>query len=134
MAKKHRDIDKTADEIVEALPEDVKKLLEETVEETDTSDEFIRMFMVGDCPVCGSGNTRDCDDTPIEDISLGICLDCSALWCLECGEVLKHGQTMCEHWQICNECEFDIKAECDIPISDCSIIQEWLRKRRRTLT
>ena len=87
--------------------------------------DFFRIMMVGDCPKCGGENTRDCEDSPLGDITVGFCLDCYIIWCLECGEIFKENQTICVHWEICDKCKFSTDEGCDILIDECSIIQDW---------
>ena len=87
-----------------SLPEDLQEALGELIERAENEEEFVRFSMVGNCPSCGSPNTRDTEGTPLDDITVGICLDCYKLWCLECGAVFEEGQTSCKHWEVCSEC------------------------------
>ncbi len=112
-------------EAFEKLPKDLQEFLTEAFKQADTVKEFIRITMVGECPLCGSENTMDCDDTPLGDICVGICLDCFSLWCLECGEVFEEGQRHCSHWEICDSCDFGKHEEnCGFSPSECPIIQD----------
>jgi hypothetical protein len=114
--------------VFDDLPEDVKNTLEELLEQAKSKEEFLQLAMVGGCPFCGGTNTRDCDETPLGDITVGICLDCHRLWCLECGYKFPEGKTMCEHWAICEDCEFidEKKESCGTPPFECSILREKL--------
>jgi hypothetical protein len=115
-----------------ALPEEAQNALQELLRQAkDDPKEFVRLAMVGDCPFCGGSNTRDCDETSLGDITVGICLDCYRLWCLECGFLFSKGQTLCDHWVICQDCKFnDINYEegetCGTTADECSIIKEKL--------
>jgi hypothetical protein len=42
------------------LPEDVKDIIKDAFAASENVEEFTRELMVGDCPKCGSNNTRDC--------------------------------------------------------------------------
>ena len=59
------------------------------IDEKDGKKEFINRVMVGDCPICGSKKTRDCEESPLNDSLVGLCEDCSSIWCLECGTVFE---------------------------------------------
>ena len=39
-----------------------------------------------------------------EDTTVGICLECGYVWCLECFKPLK--KWPCPHWEICDACEW----------------------------
>ena len=114
------------------LPEGMQEYLRKQIAEPDRVEEFVSAIIVGDCPVCGSSKTRDCGDTPLDDIYVGICLKCSTIWCLECGLIFEKGQHTCPHRAICDKCDFidEDKEECaqieslDYSIGNCSIIQE----------
>jgi len=98
------------------------------IDEKDGKKEFINRVMVGDCPICGSKKTRDCEESPLNDSLVGLCEDCSSIWCLECGTVFEKGQKECKHWAVCENCKFlssNGKCTGDISIRDCSIIQDW---------
>ena len=121
-------------DIFESLPEDVQQDLLETMKTSDSAEEAIRRIMVGDCPVCGSKNTRDCSDTPLDSPTVGICLDCHAIGCVECGEIFGKGQTSCKHWEVCKDCKFpNGDGSCDVPIWDCSIITDWKNAGKETI-
>jgi len=119
---------KTSKKAFESLPEEIQKFLKNALKDSKTEKEFINKVMVGDCPVCGSPNTRDCEGTPLDDPTVGICLDCYTIGCLECGEIFEKGQTICKHWKICDGCNFSIYSSsdsCGVQIDECSIIQDW---------
>lgn len=120
-------------DIFESLPEETRENLLEIMRTSGSLEEAIRRIHVGDCPVCGSQNTRDCEDTPLNDSTVGICLDCHAMWCLECGMVFKEGQTKCEHWEICDKCHFPGEDGCGIPTLECSIIADWKRAQKEAV-
>ena len=72
-------------DIFDALPDDIQEDLMDAFEKSDSKDEFLRLMNVGDCPVCGSEKTRDCEETFLDDNCVGLCLECLTMWCLECG-------------------------------------------------
>ncbi len=110
----------------ESLPEDVKEALKKAIEESTAADvdQFISEIFVGDCPECGSSNTSDCEEIPeIEDVTVGLCMNCGYLWCTECERHLDKG-IVCVHWEICEKCdveknEFD---DCGITTWECEKI------------
>ncbi len=118
-------------EIVDALPKDLQEYLFRTAEQADTVEEFLRSTMVGDCPICGSRNTCDGEESALAHVTVGTCLDCDTFWCLDCGEVLKAGQEICDHWQICNNCNESPAYGCEISILECPSVQAWIRVRRQ---
>ncbi len=125
---KKPDVDKVLD-VLHTLPEEVQSDLMELVKQANDPEEVVRLALVGDCPFCGSTNTRDCEEAPLDDPTVGICLDCSNLWCLECGYLFPKGQTVCGHWAICDACEFshvkwDEGETCGTTADECSIIKE----------
>jgi hypothetical protein len=93
--------------IFNSLPLEVQDYFQKAFKQTSTLDGFLSALMVGNCPSCGSTKTRDCDESPLHDITVGICLDCHHMWCLECGYKLITWP--CPHWEICDECAFTHK-------------------------
>jgi hypothetical protein len=86
--------------------------------------------MMGDCPNCGSKHTRDGDDAgfPKEkagDITVGICLECGYVWCLECGDAL--ASWPCQHWQ-----EWSQYCEANGLNEEEEDDSEWLEARQRS--
>ena len=93
-------------ELWKALPKELQDELAQAVRESsaETPEDFVWEIFVGECPQCGSKDTRDCEEVPgIEDITLGFCNKCGHLWCSECGRPVAKGTT-CEHWEICKTC------------------------------
>jgi len=89
-----------------ALPKDLQDELIDAIEESsaESPEELLNEIFVGECPKCGSRDTRDCEAVPeVEDITLGLCNKCGYLWCTECGRPVAKGST-CEHWEICDKC------------------------------
>jgi hypothetical protein len=97
--------------------------------------ELARMLMVDDCPRCGSKNTKDCDTiVDVEDNTIGICLDCGYIWCLECGYELK--EKICPHWSACSDCDqTDAEGSCPHApeISECPIIQNFMKNNYHSM-
>ncbi len=82
------------------LPDDTRNHLVDLVQKIESSTELVRVVTVGNCPACNSNRTNDCETIPhVEDITVGICIDCLKFWCLECGALFKEGQTICDHWK-----------------------------------
>ena len=76
-----------AELIFEIMDVEAMEMLKEVAERSSTVEEFISRVNVGQCPKCGSPDTRDCEDIPgVEDICVGECIACGYRWCLECGE------------------------------------------------
>lgn len=94
-------------EIISSLPDEIQGHFQELFKAARkysgddylAQEEFIRSVTVGNCPTCESTRTKDCDDSPLNDITIGLCLECFHMWCLECGEKFKLGQTVCTHWE-----------------------------------
>jgi hypothetical protein len=106
---------------------DKMTVMGEDLEEQLSRTLFLNMFLVGECPRCGSNNTHDCEAQhfevnpldpreliktgsscgvaqEVDDITVGHCDDCDYLWCLECGAELSIDSPVCIHWKICEEC------------------------------
>ncbi|MHA2062348.1 MAG: hypothetical protein ACW963_08685 [Candidatus Sifarchaeia archaeon] len=116
-------------EIWDSLPKDIQKTLRKAVEESSAASEeqFIAEIMIGECPNCGSNQTKDCEKVEgIEDISVGLCMNCGYLWCSECGRSLVKN-TKCNHWEICDTCDkADEIGFCGIDALDCEKLKDEL--------
>ena len=112
-----------------SLPKDIQETLKKAVDESSavTEEQFIAEIMIGECPKCGSKNTKDCEEIEgIEDLTVGLCMNCGFLWCSECGRPLVH-VTYCKHWEICDECEeADEMGMCDIDPIECEKLNKEL--------
>jgi hypothetical protein len=108
-----------------ALPQEMQEFLNNVSKNPPPGQEIFRGVVAGDCPVCGSFNTLDGGETPLEDPTLGICLDCCTIHCLDCGELLRGGQTACPHRKVCDECRAARGKACRIPVWNCSVIDDW---------
>lgn len=83
-------------EILAEMPSDVLEQLQATARDCKDADEFFQRIFVGSCPRCGSPETSDCDADPeINDPLVGRCCRCGQLWCLDCGELFRKGDTTC---------------------------------------
>jgi hypothetical protein len=91
---------KFAEELLRNMPDNVKQELRAVFESSSTADDFVNRIFVGDCPSCGSSSTSCCEDDPdIDNPLVGRCLDCSLLWCTECGSVIPiKGPYECSCW------------------------------------
>ena len=103
--------------------------LRKAIEESDaiTAEQFISGIMIGECPKCGNKNTKDCEEIEgIEEISVGICMNCGFLWCSECGRQLID-TIRCKHWEICDKCDqADDMGICSIDPIECEKLDEEL--------
>ena len=117
-------------EVYDLFPEDLQNRLLHLARQCDSEEEFIGAVMVGACPICGSNNSRDCEDTPLQDSTVGICLKCHAMWCLNCGALCESDRTICEHWRICEECDITL---CEINPNDCPKIKQKRRIKMKKL-
>lgn len=127
-----------AERFFQSLPPDIAEEIRAIARDSESEEDFCRQVFVGDCPVCGSANTSDCDDAPLEDSTIGRCLDCDTLWCLECSTLFTKGQTECPHWEICDSCELacdseeddDDEAEwCGVLTWNCDKVMKWKQKQ-----
>jgi hypothetical protein len=105
------------------LPEGLKDEMVKAIEESsaESPEEFLNEVFVGECPECGSRDTRDCEEVPeVEDITVGSCNTCGYLWCTECGRPVTKGGA-CAHWEICEKCtrKKNKFGDCDIPTWEC---------------
>jgi hypothetical protein len=121
-------IEETVSDILKSLHRDVYDSLMDLLQKTESSDEYVRQIFIGDCPVCGSEKTSDCDELPIEDITVGVCLKCFTFWCTECGTIFKKGQTVCDHWVLCEACDMSTDMGCGMTADECETIIRWKNK------
>jgi hypothetical protein len=113
----------------EALSEEMREFISEALRSRDDREILFRGVVAGDCPICGSFNTLDGSDTPLGDNTVGICLDCCTMTCLECDAIFAKGQTQCLHRQICERCESHRENGCAISVWECPRIGDWKRTR-----
>jgi hypothetical protein len=86
-------------EFLEQMPADVFAELRDVMSDCSSADEFANRIMVGECPICGSLQTGDCEDDPeINELLVGRCYECGHLWCTECGNALKRTNPRCVCW------------------------------------
>lgn len=105
-------------ELFASLDPEMQAEIIAAAESSETAEEFVNQIMVGACPACDSVNVGDCENDPdIDNICVGRCYDCGQLWCSECGEVFKKGQTVCSHDAICDAC--DESEDCTLFPTDC---------------
>lgn len=82
-------VNNAATEAFGKLDAQTKSYLLKMIEACKTSQEAVRLALVGDCPSCGSQQTIDGENLPVSDNCVGICLSCGYTWCLECGNPLE---------------------------------------------
>lgn len=114
----------------EFLSDDLQDALLLAVEKNRTAKIPIRGQSVRPCPHCGNSGTMDCARVEgISDATVGLCLTCGYIWCLECDASLITG-IPCGHWQICAACGEKKKPSgfCGTMPLECRHIQAWLEK------
>lgn len=82
------------------------------------------------CPHCGNPDTLNCAKIDgINDATVGLCLVCGYVWCLECDSSLLTGIN-CGHWHICTACpqEKQPSGRCATSPLECPYIREWLKR------
>ena len=120
-----------AQDLLQSLPRNLQEYITKLKEKADAEEGYMKSVMAGYCPNCASDRTIDGYNAPLNDITVGICLDCHTLWCLECGEVLDKGKTVCGHWAICDKCAIETDGGCEFPPFDCTIVSEWKDHREK---
>lgn len=89
-----------------------------------------RQTLIRQCPHCGSKHTIDCGQVKdLNDTTIGLCLTCGYLWCIECDTTLLT-TVNCGHWQVCSACteEKGLSGYCGITPRECLHVMNWLRK------
>jgi hypothetical protein len=85
--------------LLQQLPPDAAAELHEAFLASETADEFVDRIFVGDCPICNSSNTSDCENDPeIAELLVGRCYDCGQLFCTECSRLLEPPRPFCKCW------------------------------------
>lgn len=73
---------------LEKMPPALHQELMDQARDSETAEEFLAGIFIGDCPTCGSAETQDCENVAgIEDVTVGRCKKCGAVFCPECGAV-----------------------------------------------
>ena len=105
--------------MVSALRADIRRMIEKSIERASpiNAEQFLAQVMTGRCPRCASNQIKDCRKVEgINDITVGLCMQCGFIWCLECGRSLI-GDVHCDHWDVCMKC--DKLETCDIDLREC---------------
>ena len=127
--------DVAAQEMWEFLPERVREALLRTVALHRLCRIPERLAGIRSCPRCGRHKTMDCSQIEgIADVTVGLCVSCGYIWCLECDTALLMS-TSCGHWRICSTCGEE-KASCGycgVLPWDCLHIKEWLARNHPTV-
>lgn len=110
------------------LPPKIQKALERSIEDQPSSEEGAHDPEAKQCPRCGGSRTIDCNGVKgIADPTVGLCVACGYLWCLECETHLISTVT-CGHWKICANCteSKDEAGYCRTLPRECKHIGIWL--------
>ena len=90
----------TVHEALGQMPAELLEALQDALHRSKTGEEFVNRIMVGECPKCGSEDTRDCEHDPeIDSVAVGRCLDCGHLWCTVCSGLLEEDCPSCACWE-----------------------------------
>jgi hypothetical protein len=119
----------------ELLPPEIQGSLRKAFEEKRSKPKAERGGVIRSCPRCGTTNTTDCDRVMgIEDVTIGLCISCGYLWCLECDAALLTS-ILCGHWQVCAHCgeKKDAAGLCNTAAWKCKHIRIWLNKNHPTV-
>jgi hypothetical protein len=133
-AMTQRKIDNT-DTMWELLPAEIQDTLQKAFEEKKGKPKPERGGEIRTCPHCGEKDTTDCDQVlGIEDSTIGLCIACGYLWCLECDAALLTS-ILCGHWQICAYCgeKKDSSGSCKTVAWKCKHVKAWLNKNHPTV-
>lgn len=123
------------DMLWELLPPEIQDALRKAVEEKKERPKAGRGGVIRSCPRCGGKDTTDCDRVlGIEDSTIGLCIGCGYLWCLECDAALLT-DILCGHWQICTYCgeKKDASGYCNTVAWECRHVKAWLNKNHPTV-
>jgi len=122
------------DSMWELLPGEIQQALRKAVAEKKETTRPVR-GVIRLCPRCGERDTTDCDRVMgIEDVTIGLCLRCGYLWCLECETALLTS-VLCGHWQVCAHCRErkDPSGCCSTVAWKCKHVRTWLSKSHPTV-
>jgi hypothetical protein len=112
----------------EFMPDRIQKALKRAVDISTEKSGSRENAMARHCPRCGAGNTIDCDKVVgIGDPTVGLCISCGYVWCLECDTYLI-STIVCGHWKVCRHCSErkDESGYCRIVPWECAQIRSWL--------
>ncbi|MBA4390387.1 MAG: hypothetical protein C0399_05565 [Syntrophus sp. (in: bacteria)] len=129
------DKDAAAFKMWEFLPDNIQDSLKIAFVIYQQRERQERQAIIRRCPRCSSKNTIDCGQVKdLNDTTIGLCLTCGYLWCLECDTVLLT-TVNCGHWQVCSACveEKDLSGYCGIFPWECIHIINWLKKNHPTV-
>ncbi len=119
----------------ELLPSEIQDSLRKAVEEKRGKPKAERGGVIRSCPRCGTTDTANCDRVAgIDDVTIGLCISCGYLWCLECDAALLT-TILCGHWQVCTHCgeKKDAAGLCNTAAWKCKHILTWLKKNHPTV-
>ncbi|MBA4418007.1 MAG: hypothetical protein C0392_08875 [Syntrophus sp. (in: bacteria)] len=114
----------------ELMPTEVQEALKKAIEIVTAKTKHEKSSIIRRCPRCGARNTTDCRGVEgIADSTIGLCITCGYLWCLEC-DVHLIASIVCGHWKICAGCgeRKDELGYCGKVPWECRHIKLWLEK------
>jgi|SRR5208283_2369537 len=114
-------------QVWKSLPQEIQDALKKAMDQASSEEDFVAGTMIGACPKCKSTVTRDCDEiNGIQDITIGLCMECGHLFCTECrGDLSKN--LNCKHWEICENCiEADENFSCETGPANCKKLKSEL--------
>ena len=115
----------------ELMPPEVQFALKGAVESLAQEMECGEPAVIRRCPRCGGNRTADCHEVDgIGDATVGLCVVCGYVWCLECNAHLI-STVACDHWKICANCgnRMDETGNCGTVTWECTHIKEWLKRK-----
>ncbi len=118
----------------ELMPPDVQEALKQAIDILVAKPAHEREGISRSCPRCGTRNTTDCHAIEgIADPTIGLCIMCGYVWCLECDAHLIATVT-CGHWKICASCaeRKDESGYCGKIPWECRHIKTWKDKYNPT--
>jgi hypothetical protein len=119
----------------EFLPGNIQESLEMAIHVNLQKERSERQTPDRICPHCGHDDAIDCGQVKdLNDTTIGLCLICGYLWCLECDAALLT-TVNCGHWHVCASCaeEKDLSGYCGRIPWECPHIRDWLARNHPTV-
>jgi hypothetical protein len=118
----------------ELMPLEIQDALQAAVEALAAGEGRKTNVLIRLCPRCGGADTTDCHEVAgIDDSTVGLCITCGYVWCLEC-ETHLISTAICGHWKICANCgeRKDESGYCGTVPWECDHIKRWLERTNPT--